>query len=135
MLKLWVTLEQEMARVPLAGLPWAGKQLDPHLTTHPLIGPSLAEMERFFSLSCLTNFPSPMTPIIRHPRFHPGLSNLAFTGRAPKGLLRASQFLRPTGWIPTGTLASGQAPIVLDSWRAGRLSHFLGSLPNHALFS
>lgn len=28
-LKLWVSLEQEMAWVPLAGLPWAGKQFDP----------------------------------------------------------------------------------------------------------
>lgn len=37
--KLWVTLEQEMAQVPLAGLPWVGKQLYPHLTTHPFIGP------------------------------------------------------------------------------------------------
>lgn len=33
-LKLWVSLEQEAARAPLAGLPWAGKTPATHLTTH-----------------------------------------------------------------------------------------------------
>lgn len=134
-LKFWVSLEQEMAWVPLAGLPWVGKQLDSHITTHPLLCPTLDEMEIFSRLSTLTNFPSPMTPIIGHPRFLPGLSDPAFTGQAPKRLLHASQFLRPTGWIPTGSLVSGQTPITLDSWRARQLSRFLGSLPKHVSFS
>lgn len=80
-LKLWVTLEQEVAHAPLTGLLWAGKQLTSHLTTHPLIRPILFKMERFFRLSSLTSFPSPMTPLVGHLKFPPGLSDSPLQGR------------------------------------------------------
>lgn len=55
--KLWVTIEQEAETASLAGLPWAGEQYVSHLAAHPLIGPTLAEMDRFFSVDFLREFP------------------------------------------------------------------------------
>lgn len=75
---LWLVLKRDAAGAPLAGLPWAGKTQGTSLATHPLIGPTLAETARFFHLSSLNNFPTPMMPVVGHLGFIPGLTDLTF---------------------------------------------------------
>lgn len=70
-----------------------------------------------------------MTPLVGHPEFTPGLTDPTFYSQSPNGFLRASQFLQLSGWLPTGTVPSGRAPLTLDHWRTIQFSHFLGSLP------
>lgn len=45
--KLWVTLEQEAATAPLAGLPWAVIQCFSYLAAHSLIGPTHVDADTF----------------------------------------------------------------------------------------
>lgn len=68
--KLWVILEQEAAHAPLAGLTWVEKTHTTHLTAHPLIGPTLAEMDRFFSSIFTEQFPFPNDTTCGTPRVH-----------------------------------------------------------------
>lgn len=99
-----------------------------------LIDPTFVEPNRFFRLSSLKIFPSPMMPLAGHPDFIPGLTDSFFL-QAPKGLMRPSLFLGCSGWITMDNLLSGRATLTLDRWRINQLTHFLSSLPKPTLFA
>lgn len=62
--KLWVSLEQESVPTPLAGLPWSGTQYSQFSSPHPLIKPNLLELRRYYWITEMSRFPSPLTPNI-----------------------------------------------------------------------
>lgn len=97
--KLWVRLEQETVLIPLAGLPWSGTQFSWFSSPHPLIKPTLQELHRYFRIAETASFPSPLTPIIGHPDFAPGISDRSFWLQSDQNLVRASSFLGPSEWV------------------------------------
>lgn len=127
--KLWIGLEQETIQFPIEGLPWSGTHSSRFLPAHPLLDTTLEEHRRYSKLAETPNFPSPMTPIIGHPDFHPGLSDRSFRLHSDRSLVRASTFCGSTGWNdPSNTYPSFNNS-VLGRWKILQLSHFLRSLP------
>lgn len=78
----------------------------------------------------MPSFPSPLTPIIGHPDFLPGISDKSFRLHPDHSLVRASFFLGPSEWSdPLGIYPSFGASI-LGRWKILQLTHFLKSLPD-----
>lgn len=65
---------------------------------HPLIEVTLIELSRYHKLAATSSFPFPLTPIISHPDFAPGLTGRAFHLQLDLNLVRAS-FLSWPSWL------------------------------------
>lgn len=132
--KLWVRLEQELVPIPLAGLPWSGSRFSQFSSPHPLIEPTLQELHRYFRIAETVSFPSPLTPIIGHPDFIPGLSDKSFRLQPEQRMVRASSFLSPSGWVDPAGIYPTLNSSILGRWKISQLSHFIRSLPDNDCF-
>lgn len=86
-------------------------------------------MHRYFGLAETPSFPSPLTPIIGHPDFLPGISNRSFRLYPDQNLVRASSFLGPSDWRDPSDIYPSFNTSILGRWRISQFSHFLRSLP------
>lgn len=96
---------------------------------HPLIEPTLQDLNRYFKMVRSPCFPSPLTPIIGHLDFLPSISDRFFRLHPDQSLVRASSFIGPSGWSDPSSIYPSSGSSILGRWRILQLSHFLRSLP------
>lgn len=83
----------------------------------------------------LTTSLSPLTPILGHPDFSPGLSPTGFQTFGDSNCISAFRFLMGNRWPAISELMDPAGPFHLMFWSAAQIHHFLHSIPNPQIYT
>ncbi|KAM8960427.1 cytochrome P450 2K1-like [Pelodytes ibericus] len=116
--KLWIQIEQQATRTPLAVLPWTHpSKARPLVRANPFILASLTVLHTNHRALNLTTYPSPLTTLRNNPEFPPGMSNRSFLCPLADGPHRLADFIHEGKTRPLRDLIPDRPLTTMDHYQ------------------